>query len=153
MKTLGSDTHIEACSRKKRHTSVKIIHELLSHSVCYISGKIMRLSFVYGEPLQDSISSTWALGALCLCPHLVTLPELNSTLKENKFHIFPVTLLKIHPASPVESSASKVQDASVVPIEEKGQISNFCLQKNRTRLRSSFHCPKTATASPFQPLF
>lgn len=82
-----------------------------------------------------------------------TLPELNSTLKESKFHIFPVKLLKIHPESPVEASTSKVQDASVVPIEEKGQISNFCLQKNRTRLRSSFHCPKIAMASPFQPLF
>lgn len=52
----------------------------------------------------------------------------------------------------MEASISKVQGASVVPTEKKGQISNSFLQKNWARLRSSFHCPKVVVASPFQPL-
>lgn len=161
MKTFGSDTHIEVCSREKRHTSVKIIHELLSHSVCYSSGEIMRLSFVYQVTPLNMVHPSKILFPVYehLEPSVFvptwppTLPELNSTLKESKFHIFPVKLLKTHPESPAEASTSKVPDASVVPMEERGQISAFCLQKNRTRLRSSFHCPKIAMASPFQPLF
>lgn len=103
-----------------------------------------KILFPVHEHLEPSVFvPTW----------LPTLPELNSTLKENRFHIFLVTLLKIHPASPVEASISKIQDASVVPTEEKGQISSFCLQKNRPRQRSRFHCPKIAMPSPFQPLF
>lgn len=79
MKTLGSDSHIEVCSRKKRHTSVKIIHELLSRSVCYSSGKIIGLSFVYQvtplntvRPSKNLFLVHEHLEPSVFVPHLVT---------------------------------------------------------------------------------
>lgn len=98
--------------------------------------------------LQDCFQfmSTWNPLS---CPHLATHLVRIQWYSEVEFHLLPVKLCEIYPKPPVDTSVSNVHGAPIVPTEE---IANFFLQKNRTRLRCSFHCPKIAMASPFQPL-